>query len=115
VVDASPSRAFPGRCAAPAPHILDFPLLQPCGDNIFTVDPRPSRQIRKSIRSLEKQITKHQKKIDKRIGFDHVSDDPTLNQRAAEARLKHLQHEIENFRRQIEQLKQELISRGEVP
>jgi RHS repeat-associated protein len=96
--------------------VLDFRLIQPCfEDNVLLADSRSSEEIRKSIRSLEKQIAKHQEKIDKRIGFDPVSDDPVISQRAAEARLRHLQREIETFRRQIERLKQELINRGEVP
>jgi hypothetical protein len=62
---------------------------------------RSRNEIEKSIRSLQKRIAEHQEKIDKRIGFDPVSDDPIINQRAADARLRHLQHEIDNWQVQV--------------
>ncbi len=99
-----------GPTTPPFPTGIGIPL-----PNTSYADSRPSSEIRRSIRSLEKQIAEHQRKIDQRIGFDPVSSDPVINQRAAEARLRHLQHEIEVFSQQIEALRQELVNRGETP
>ena len=67
-------------------------------------------QMEKSIRSLEKRIAEHQEKIDKRIGFNPVSDDPVINARAAASRLEHLQTEIDGWQKQISDLQKLLDS-----
>ncbi len=71
--------------------------------------PEQSRtEMEKSIRSLRKRIDEHQQKIENREGFDPVSDDPVINERAVEARIEHLQHEIDNWEKQIEGLQKML-------
>jgi hypothetical protein len=51
-------------------------------------------------RTLRRRAAEHLDKIANRIGYNKVSDDPTLQALADAARTRHLQKEIDNFTQQ---------------
>ena len=53
-------------------------------------------------KTLRQRATEHQVKINKRIGFGKVSDEPIFQYRADAGRIKHLEKEIQNFLEQAE-------------
>jgi RHS repeat-associated protein len=75
---------------------------------------RPQREIRKSIRSLEKRMTEHQAKLEayrnNPDAFDHLgllrnAPNEEIRQSIINGRIRHLEQEIDNFSTQIEILR----------
>ena len=63
---------------------------------------RSSESLLSEAKTLRQRATEHQVKINKRIGFGKVSDEPIFQYRADAGRIKHLEKEIQNFLEQAE-------------
>ncbi len=86
--------------------------------NVNPGSPRTPAEIRKSIRQAEMNIEEHTQKIQKylqnpdandNLGFlANAGDDAALRQKIIDGRIKHLNREIETWRREITRLQDEL-------
>ena len=63
---------------------------------------RSSESLLSEAKTLRQRATEHQVKINKRIGFGKVSDEPIFQYRADAGRIKHLEKEIQNCLEQAE-------------
>jgi hypothetical protein len=71
---------------------------------------KSSVELLSEANTLRRRAAEHQDKITKRIGYNKVSDDPTIQGRADLGRTRHLQREIDNFTQQA-QICEELAQR----
>lgn len=67
-------------------------------------------ELRREAAALRRRADEHREKIENRIGYNAVSDDPEIQRRAEAGRTRHLEREIDNFNQQAE-LCEELASR----
>ena len=77
------------------------------------IENQTSAQIRKGIRSLNKDLELHLKKIEN--PEDYCSDWNSKNERAKEGLIKHWLHEVKTFNESIQNRIDELEKRGEKP
>ena len=75
------------------------------------IENQTSAQIRKGIRSLNKDLELHLKKIEN--PEDYCSDWNSRNERAKEGLIKHWLHEVKIFNESIQNRVNELEKRGE--
>jgi hypothetical protein len=61
---------------------------------------KTSGELLREAKTLRRRAAEHQDKINNRIGYRKVSDDPAIQTRADAGRTRHLQKEIENFTQQ---------------
>lgn len=78
-----------------------------------TLKKQTANQLRRGIRSLNKDLELHLKKIENPEEF--FSDWNSKDERAKTGLIKHWQHEIKNFAESIQNRIDELEKRGEKP
>lgn len=66
---------------------------------------KPS-ELSSEAQTLRRRAGEHADKIKNRIGYNKVSDDPTIQAQADAGRTRHLQKEMENFTQQAEILEE---------
>jgi hypothetical protein len=63
---------------------------------------RTAAELQRESQSLRKRAREHRVKITQRVGYNKVSDDPSIQAQADAGRTRHLEKEIDNFTQQAE-------------